>query len=119
MTCSDNRRWRGSCIAGFIGCLFAILPAGAETVLANWDDFDACVAAEYENLTPAAPCYPPAEIGFTVSLPPLSFDTAAFADLTHAYPLGCSRVFPIGVKIRIAVGQVDKGKDYGKDKGCL
>ena len=26
---------------------------------------------------------------------------------------------PIGVKIRIAVGQVDKGKDYGKDKGCL
>ena len=78
--------WRGLCIAGFIGCLFAILPAVAETVLANWNDFDACVASEYENLSASAPCYPPAEFRFGISHPPVSFDSAAFAALTNATP---------------------------------
>ena len=63
---------------------FVSMPAAAEPQLADWDDFDELVAQQYGELSESAPCYPPAEIVFGISLPPLSFDSGAFAALTNA-----------------------------------
>lgn len=82
----SGRAWRRLCAAGRLGCLSLALPAGAETHLADWDDFDTLVASEYGAITASAPCYPPAEVRFAISHPPVSFDSAAFADLTNATP---------------------------------
>ncbi len=81
-----GRLRRGLCAAKCLGRLSLALPAGAGTHLADWDDFDALVASEYDALSVSAPCYPPAGIRFGISYPPVSFDSAAFAALTNATP---------------------------------
>lgn len=81
-----GRLRRGLCAARCLGWLSLALPAGAETYLADWDDFDTFVASEYGALSVSAPCYPPAEIQFGISHPPVSFDSAAFPALTNATP---------------------------------
>ncbi len=84
MLLTDFFKGRGQRSAVWFWCLFAVARALAATHLSDWADFDTAVEAEYAALAASACVYPPAEVRFTVSSPPFTFDPAAFSDLTNA-----------------------------------
>ncbi len=73
-----------SLIVALFGLLLPV--AAAPLHLAEWDDLDALIEAEYESLAIVARIFPPAEFRFGVSHPPVTFNSTAFAHLTNAVP---------------------------------
>ncbi len=96
-------------------CLFASLQASAETHLASWEEFYAYVESQYDELTGSACLYPPSEARFTLSSPPLAFDSTAFAELTNSVaprtlagvPSWTMRVVETQVVTRVWVAHVE------------